>query len=65
MVCEFTVFEVQSTETYFYNLLILGFGVSKIIDLVYFSNSNLNKLQPKLIFVYVKNDITLPKVAAI
>lgn len=65
MVCEFTVFEVQSTETSFYNLLILGFGVSKIIDLVYFSNSNLNKLQPKLIFVYVKNDITLPKVAAI
>lgn len=37
-----------------------GFGGSRILDLVYFSKNYLYKLQPKLIFVYVENDITLP-----
>jgi hypothetical protein len=42
-----------------------GFGGSKVLDMVYFSDSYLYKLQPKLIFVYVENDITMPKVATI
>ncbi len=37
-----------------------GFGGSRILDLVCFSKNYLYKLQPKLIFVYVENDITLP-----
>lgn len=37
-----------------------GFGASKVMDLVYFSTSYLYKLQPKLVYVYVENDITLP-----
>lgn len=34
-----------------------GFGGSKILDMVYFSNAYLFHLHPKLIFVYVGNDI--------
>lgn len=42
-----------------------GFGSSKILDLVYFSNSYLYKLQPKLVFVYCENDIPSLKVSQI